>query len=97
MQCYMLSERLSSSTLDCCKSPHKVFIRLNLGTLLPLAFELVNSDQGKSKEREGVISGLPPLLFRRWSLFTHQDLRIKSATLWSAQPAVRVAPRHFQI
>ena len=48
------SERLStSSTLGCCKSPHKVFIRLNLGTLLPLAFELVNSDQGRRKEREG--------------------------------------------
>lgn len=47
------SERLStSSTLGCCKSPHKVFIRLNLGTLLPLAFELVNSDQGE-KEGEG--------------------------------------------
>ena len=55
------SERLStSSTLGCCKSPHKVFIRLNLGTLLPLAFELVNSDQGRRKEREGgVISGPP--------------------------------------
>lgn len=45
----LLSERLFSSTLGCCKSPHKVFIRLNLGTLLQLAFELVNLDQGRRK------------------------------------------------
>lgn len=58
----LLSSCLSSSTLGRCKSPHKVFIRLNLGTLLPLAFELVNTDQGKRKRKEGLINGLPHLL-----------------------------------
>lgn len=90
----LLSERLSGSTLGCCKSPHKVFIRLNLGTLLPLAFELVNSDQGRRKGREGVISGLPHL---KWGLLVHQDYRIKSATLWSTRPTVEAAHPRFQI
>lgn len=41
------SSYLSSRKLCCRKSPNKEFIWLNLGTLLLLAFELVNVDQGK--------------------------------------------------
>lgn len=40
--CVRVCVRLSFGTLGCCESAHKLFIRLNLGTLLPLASELVN-------------------------------------------------------
>lgn len=76
----LLSGCLSSSTLGCCKSPHKLFIRLNLGTLLLLAFELVNSDGGGEKEKK-----------RREAADRKKDQRSKSATLWSAGPTVRTS------
>lgn len=48
---------LSSCKLCCRKSPNKEFIRLNLGTLVLLPFELVNLDQGNRKRKQELYVG----------------------------------------
>lgn len=51
------SSYLSSRKLCRRKSPNKEFIRLNLGTLLLLVFELVNVDQGKREGKQELSVG----------------------------------------
>lgn len=68
------SSYLSSRKLCCRKSPNKEFIRLNLGTLLLLAFELVNVDQGKREGKQelsvGCVQVREPAC---WSLSENQE------------------------
>lgn len=71
-----LSVCLSGGTLGCCKSAHTLFIRLNLGTLLLLASELVNSDGAV-----GLGAGVADQL-------RVEVQHIKSAILWSARHTV---------
>lgn len=52
-----LSVCTSGGTLGCCKSAHKVFIRLNLETLLLLASELVKPGGGKGGPAAGAGRG----------------------------------------